>query len=210
MSMRFIHHPHDADVRREGSATAQDWLEIRSGHTHYPRRPLVAARFLIGSGSNCHLQLGGDWFPILHSVLVRTDSGWMISAVVPEPQLIVEGRICRDARLDYGDVIGIGPFEFILCHRLSDTTRRRGDEDRSETPGGSPNNAAREQLADVTNLSARELVGRLCDDVRLVLSYEAGRRRSGQALLRALRRQSQQAGEASPEGSIRTAAARAA
>lgn len=106
------------------TATAADdaataWLEIARGRTLYPRRPISAERFLIGAGSNCHLQLGGDGMPFLHSLIVRCGDALAIEAFVSAPELRVNGAVVRTAELTDGDRLSIGPFEFTLHLQVS-------------------------------------------------------------------------------------------
>lgn len=91
-------------------------LHIERGRTDFPERPINAERFLIGAGSNCHLQLGGE-FPILHSIVIPRDEDLWIDAVVPAPLLIVNGRPVRESLLQRGDVIEIGEFVFTVGKR---------------------------------------------------------------------------------------------
>jgi len=88
------------------------WIEIRGGRTRFPQRPIEGDRLLIGSGSNCQLQLGGG-MPMAHSVIAFGPGGWTIEALVPEPPLRVEGRIVRQAPLHDGEVIELGPFTLV-------------------------------------------------------------------------------------------------
>lgn len=97
------------DTSAESSAP---WLEVRRGRTRAPRRDINGRRFLIGAGSNCQLQLGGADMPILHSILLIEEDGAHIDAVVPSPQLMVNGRPQRSVDLQDGDVFNIGKFEF--------------------------------------------------------------------------------------------------
>jgi hypothetical protein len=88
------------------------WIEILGGRTRFPRRPIQGDRLLIGSGSNCHLQLGGG-MPMTHSVVSLGPDGWSIDALVAEPKLVVGGEIVRHAGLHDGDLIQLGPFTLV-------------------------------------------------------------------------------------------------
>ncbi len=68
---------------------------------------------LIGSGSNCQLQLGGG-MPMAHSVIAESPSGWAIEALQPEPPLLVDGQRVRQSALVDGSAVQIGPFQFVL------------------------------------------------------------------------------------------------
>jgi hypothetical protein len=93
------------------------WLEIRKGRTGFPLRPISGDRFLIGAGSHCHLQLGGDSMPMLHSLLVIDGKRAYLEAVVPTPALQVNGQARRAVELVDEDHVTIGEFEFVF-HRL--------------------------------------------------------------------------------------------
>jgi hypothetical protein len=88
------------------------WIEIRGGRTRFPRRPIHGDRLLIGSGSNCHLQLGGG-MPMAHSVISLDSEGWSIEALSSEPKLMVAGAVVRRAALHDGDLIQVGPFTLV-------------------------------------------------------------------------------------------------
>ncbi len=89
-------------------------LVIERGRSRYPLRPLNEERFLIGAGSNCHLQLGGS-MPILHSIIVRQSDHLWIDALVQDPPLLVNGQQVREGELKRGDVIEIGTFVFSVA-----------------------------------------------------------------------------------------------
>ena len=109
--MHIIHSAHVDGLRPARPPHA--WLQISRGGTRFPLRPVCTSRFLIGAGTNCHLQLGGD-IPQLHSLLLREFDGWTIEAIAPEPVLQVNGSDTRRCRLEPDDVVTIGPFELRL------------------------------------------------------------------------------------------------
>jgi hypothetical protein len=109
--MHIIHHAH-----LDGPHTVRQphaWLQVARGGTRFPLRPVCTSRFLIGAGTNCHLQLGGD-IPLLHSLLLREFDGWAIEAIAPHPVLLVNLSETRHCRLEPDDVVTIGPFELQL------------------------------------------------------------------------------------------------
>lgn len=111
--MHIVHDSHDSSSRPDLPDVM--CLQIERGSTRFPLRTLPSSRFLIGAGTNCHLQLGGD-LPMLHSLLIREASGWRIEAIAPAPDLLVNGVKQRSYALATTDVVEIGPFRF----RLSD------------------------------------------------------------------------------------------
>ncbi|SFH94120.1 FHA domain-containing protein [Planctomicrobium piriforme] len=91
-------------------------LVIERGRSRYPQRPIDGERFLIGAGSNCQLQLGGQ-MPMLHSIIIQEDDHLWIDAVVADPPLIVNGQRIRESELRRGDVIQIADFTFSIDRR---------------------------------------------------------------------------------------------
>lgn len=89
-------------------------LLVERGQTRFPERPVDRDRYLIGAGSNCQLQLGGE-MPILHSIIVPEGDHLWIDAVVPNPPLIVNGNAVRESELHVGDVLEIGEFVFSVA-----------------------------------------------------------------------------------------------
>ncbi len=140
-------------------------LVIERGQTRFPRRPLDADRFLIGAGSNCHLQLGGD-MPILHSIIVPEGDHLWIDAVVPTPPLMVNGQQFRDGEIRAGDVIEIG--SFVFCIAVASATA-------TSTPAVAPA-AAR---------TAEELVDALAAELGVMSAAQTARQRGAASLLEA-------------------------
>lgn len=114
--MQIFHSAHRGGPRPARRPLA--WIEVFRGGTRFPLRPIYSARFLIGSGTNCHMQLGGD-IPLLHCLLLREFDGWTIEAIAPEPALQVNGCATRRCRLEPDDQFTIGPFELRLVLPVS-------------------------------------------------------------------------------------------
>ena len=108
--------PHSRRFSRSESGISGFQLIIERGNSNFPVRPIVGDRYLIGAGSNCQLQLGGD-IPLLHSIIVPEGDHLWIDAVSPNPPLFVNGQHLRDGELNRGDVIAIGDFVFCVDHR---------------------------------------------------------------------------------------------
>ncbi len=100
-------------------------LVIERGRSRFPQRPIDGERFLIGGGSNCHLQLGGQ-IPLLHSIILNDAGRLWIDAVVSEPPLVVNGQQVREVELNPGDVIEIDSFIFSV--ELRDSALPAADE----------------------------------------------------------------------------------
>ena len=155
------------------------WLEIRRGKTNFPLRPISGDRFLIGSGSHCHLQLGGEHVPMLHSLLVIHGKTASLEAVVSDPPLLVNGETCRQVELSDEDTVKIGEFEFVFHRLLSNEPESQAAVIESSIP------TEPDQLA---QLSAAELVALIEDEATAISEYQARRELSAAALLDAAHR----------------------
>lgn len=146
------------------------WIEIRGGRTRFPKRPINGHRLLIGSGSGCHLQLGGG-MPMAHSVIRRGQNGWTIEALVAEPWLFVAGQHVRHAALTDGDVINIGPFT-LIAHLAA------ANEDALLAPIDIPALLAAERgetfAATMNDIPAEEIVDRLTTELTAAAIDEHG------------------------------------
>lgn len=160
-------------------AVGEPWLEIRRGQTRAPRRDIRGRRFLIGAGSNCQLQLGGADIPILHSILLVEEDGAHIDAVVPTPQLMVNGRPQRSVDLHDGDVFSIGKFEFQVH-----VPRPHAALQAAPAPV-EPADLAEAELPQMT---ATELVAAIEAEQQQVDAFENSRRLGARALLEAVHR----------------------
>jgi uncharacterized small protein (DUF1192 family) len=169
-----------ASARTPSSDPARLWVEVRRGRTRAPKRAVRSERFLIGAGSNCQLQLGGDDIPILHSILLVNEDGAHIDAVVPWPQLIVNGAPCRTADLHDGDQFSIGKFEFAVHEQ-----RPAGAAQALAAPSDAlPEIAENEDLG---ALSVAALLERIDRDQRQVNRVQASREEGARALFQAAR-----------------------
>lgn len=166
-------------------ADSQFALRIERGRTQHPERPISETRFLIGAGSNCHLQLGGE-IPILHSVILQVESGLWIDAVVPEPALLVNRQPVRECQIFAGDLIEIGDFVFTL------------QENKAFSVGDEVSEA--DEDVDLSELSAENLVDLLAEEVSSLEAIEEARIRGAETLLERLDAFSK--GEALPESGL--------
>lgn len=145
-------------------------LRVERGRTAFPDRPVHPERFLIGAGSNCHLQLGGD-FPILHSIVIpRGDDLW-IDAIVPAPMLLINGQPVRESVLKQGDVIEIGEFVFTVHKKEPAESGAQTCETEAPAPD---------------RMSAAELVEQIEGEMARLENVEADREQGAQALLETL------------------------
>lgn len=171
----------DLPILHEDTPVSQPgmWLEIRRGKTNFPLRPISGDRFLIGAGSHCHLQLGGEHVPMLHSLLVIQGHTASLEAVVPEPPLLVNGEVCRQVELSDEDTVTIGEFEFVFHRLLSNEPESQVSAQELSVPFEA------EQLA---QLSATELVALLEDEATTIDDYQTRREMGAAALLDAAHR----------------------
>ena len=148
-------------------------LTIERGQTRFRQRPVEGDRFLIGAGSNCHLQLGGD-IPILHSIIVPDGDHLWIDAVVPSPALIINGQSVRESELRSGDVIEIHGFVFAV------SVERPAVQASQIDPVASPEPAMPQTAVELVEAIEQELVE--------ITRVETGRRKGAEALLQAAAR----------------------
>ncbi|WP_459556894.1 FHA domain-containing protein [Lacunimicrobium album] len=95
-----------------GQPAASSYLTIVSGKSNFKQRPINVARFLIGAGNTCHLQLGGAGIPMVHSIIEQSAAGLRISSLVSAPALLVNQQTVRSSQLTDGDVLTIGSYRF--------------------------------------------------------------------------------------------------
>jgi len=167
------------------------WLEIGRGRTQHRRRPVVVDRFLIGAGSNCQLQLGGEGMPFIHSLLQVEGETITLEALVPTPELLHNGKPVRSAQLKNGDRIEIGTFELTLHVDVEQLKHRATPKPGNQTV--SLNSVIETEEtdaalvaqwdADLGNLSAEEIVDRLEQEMNEIDRFESGSRAGVAAML---------------------------
>ncbi len=163
----------------EPTTTQDVRLEISRGKSKFRSRPVHQGRFLIGAGSTCHLQLGGDQIPMLHSVIESGDEGLAIDAIVAHPPLIINGQHRRAASLFDGDVIEIGPFEFTVRSEAAAPSIDAGFAN-AETE------IAFEASEEISHMSASELADRIAELEEMERELEQDRERGATSLLQAI------------------------
>jgi len=158
----------------KAARTAGFRLIIERGVSQFPMRPIIGERFLIGAGSNCQLQLGGE-IPLLHSIIIPEGDHLWIDAVSPSPALFVNGQPVRDGELDRGDVIAIGDFVFCVDYR------------RPHAAVEVPEPAADRIHQEIGEYSAAELLQLLEKDLADLNQFESVRQQGATAMLQASR-----------------------
>lgn len=194
--------PHGSTLRDDQTAARSSndklWLEVRRGLTRSRRRPIRSQRFLIGAGSNCQLQLGGEEIPILHSILLVNEEGAHIDALVSTPELLVNGVPQRTADLKHGDVFSIGRFEFAVNVPDGTVLSQAVAEELPLT-----------EIGNLEEMSAAELVERIEQEQACVDRFENARAEGARALLQSIARRAremsgrQQPATIDPDDSVR-------
>jgi hypothetical protein len=172
----------------EPTISQKIWLEISRGKSKFRSRPVHQGRFLIGAGSTCHLQLGGDQIPMLHSVIETSDEGLTIEAIVSQPALFINGQHRRSASLFEGDVVEIGPFEFRV-HAQAESMHQVDDAAGIETE------VDHDFEDDISGLSAGQLVARISELEGMAEEFDEERERGATSLLAAIRKAGSEANE---------------
>ena len=171
------------------------YLEIRRGKTEFPERPVYSRNFLIGSGSDCDLRLGGAGIPEAHSVLVAGADEVRIQWLADAPPLYINGELTQEAGLCEGDEIAIGRFEFIV-HRLLEhaVVAKEHKQTKPNIQTNPPLETGtllnllaeakqQEKSAELCDTPASELIAKCEADQEFVEEFEATVRKGEEALL---------------------------
>lgn len=160
-------------------------LEILSGKTRFPNRPMPCKRLSIGSGSKCWLQLGGPGIPEIHSWMEVGRKEIALYVFEDNPAIQVNGSKVQFALLKGGEALQIGSFEFKVHAELEEEPRQ---------PWHRPHLTS-EQIANlkaglekpVENLTAEELVDLLEAEMTMIERQEARERAGMLKLMQAVR-----------------------
>lgn len=181
-----------AHTKPSSSATSagssEFFLQVTRGKTAHPVRPISRDRFLIGAGNWCDLCLGGAQMPVLHSVIHLDGEQAWIDAVGVGADLKVNGKSTSFAQLQAGDRIEIGAFAMSFQQSTEKAAQTKKPAVSSGLYDPIPEDLADEDEADLTSLSAAELVDLIESDLELVEEFERRKRRGTDALLDAVRR----------------------
>lgn len=88
-------------------------LVVQGGRQNGNRCPLRPTLTLVGRAEGCDVRLAVDDVLPIHCVLVRTPTGLLLRAC-PGGMVRVNGAPTVDRALADGDVLSVGPFEFVL------------------------------------------------------------------------------------------------
>lgn len=167
-------HPFDPTFDPRFGAVC-DCLEVRDGETADRQRPLVSDRVLIGSGSNCQIQIASAEVAMVHALLTRRAGGWHLEALAADPAVLVNGEPIRACDLRHGDLIGLAGVNLAL---VCGGRAASGDDGFDETDGreaaSQAESAADEPAAsfDVAAMTAEELVDALDRELSLLSELE--------------------------------------
>ncbi|MDG2390797.1 MAG: hypothetical protein P8M30_15920 [Planctomycetaceae bacterium] len=95
-------------------------LEIMSGKTKFPNRPMPRGRLSIGASAKCWLQLGGPGIPEIHSWMEVGRKEVALYVFEEEPSIQVNGSKVQFALLKGGESLQIGTFEFQIHVNVTD------------------------------------------------------------------------------------------
>ena len=152
------------------------YLEIVRGATRFPNRPVYEGVFLIGSGSNCDLRLGGPDTPAVHSVVRAEPGNAHIESLSRKPVLRVNGNPCERVELRNGDRIQIGSIQMVA---------------KFQNIESAPEMTIEEPTAqDLSSMSAEQLIGLLEEDLALIEEDRQRRATGAELLLEAARQAS--------------------
>ena len=160
-------------------------LEICSGRTRFPLRPVRSTRFLIGAGEGCDLQLGGADMPPLHSIVHVDRVETILETVALTPPLKVNGLVVESVSLQDGDQISIGPFE-LVAHRRSGAIENHRAEPLSADSSAIGMDVETSEPVDVENVSAADLADLIASEEQFVEQFQQRRRLGADALLDAI------------------------
>lgn len=165
-------------------------LEIVKGKTKFPVRPLQGDRLTIGAGTCCGLQISGQSMPILHTVIHIEEGEVTIEAIAPQPRLLLNGIPRHTSLLSDGDVIAIGPIEFVFRQVQSQSAMSISRAELSGSPAETsapitPDKRDHPMTNEtiLKDLSASELVDLIEQDFQMIEQYETRREQGAAALL---------------------------
>ena len=158
------------------------FFEIQSGVTHYPRRPVTRGRFLLGSGDACHMRLGGDDIPPIHSMIVAENGNNVeIELLSTGPALTVNGEVVDSASLNDGDEIAIG--RIVFTARFADVAGEAAAAEVDLLADVELTEAELAELKVLESMSVVELVDQIESDMDLVDQHDVGIQTGMESLL---------------------------
>lgn len=132
MGRDSLQHASSRDQISQGRETSAELL-ITRGQASFRVRHIDSSVFMLGSSSECDLVLGDAQFPELYAYILRTDQGYQLRCLAAEPVLTVNTEDALVVRLDDGDRIRCGPYEFRFHQTAASPNRPAEAADVSPT-----------------------------------------------------------------------------
>ena len=90
------------------------FLEIRRGKARHRQRPVSEPVFVVGSSRDCDMVLGDPQFGPIHFFLLSRNGETTIRTLQRRPDITVNGVEASSHRVQDGDRIRTGPYEFVV------------------------------------------------------------------------------------------------
>jgi len=168
-------------------------LEILSGKTKFPNRPMPRGRLSIGAGQKCWLQLGGPGIPEIHSWLEVGRKEIALYVFEEEPAIQVNGSKVQFALLKGGESLQIGTFEFQIHTQIIDEPDKSWMKPHL-TPQQLSNLKNELEEKPLEKLSAEELVDMLETEMHAIEQQESRERAGLHRLLSSVRETQEEMG----------------
>ena len=108
-------------------------LRISRGQARQSERAIEVPVFTLGSAGDCDLILGDQQFPELYAYILRTHDGYQLRCLAVEPILTVNAEVTLLTKLQNGDRIRCGPYEFHF-QKSADSLAQSSESPQSKTP----------------------------------------------------------------------------
>ena len=110
-------------------------LFISRGTSTQRERQIESSVFTIGSGQDCDLILGDEQFPELYAYILQGPDGFRVRCLADEPVLTINAEDAGAAKLEDGDRIRCGPYEFRF-HDMVASPVRPAEASEKQFPSG--------------------------------------------------------------------------
>ena len=110
------------------SDSAPAVLVVINGRLTGARRPLTESLTLLGRAPHCEMRLNVEGVQPLHAALVHGPDGFLLRDLSGDG-VIVNGQTAAHCRVEHGDVIGVGPFQFRL-ERTAPSAQQTAEAER--------------------------------------------------------------------------------
>lgn len=145
------------------------YFRLASASGRAPIEPVCRGEFLIGSGPQCQLRLGGPGIPEVHTILTVEAQAITVKPLESQPPLIRNGSPCETGPLQDGDLLELLDHT-LLFRRLVEEERITLDETEFSA-------------ADATPL---ELIDRMSSELETISGLEETQQKAVERLLSAV------------------------